>query len=197
MYKVIYKNQCIVNPYKEVIAYSAVDLLTETSAALLIQDSTFHGNSSVVLFENDVHIQLNDININNLKIDDQQIDDSKWLENANYFFKQCPLPDSNLLSFLFMDVFANSKKHFVKKQIILISSAIVLLSVTLLVVAVIVFNIIKKPSNNRRKKSSSSSSSSSLNNEQQLIEQTNNVQIKSNIDNNRDQQEKILLQTSC
>lgn len=181
MFKVFYKNQCITNFYQEVIAYPAVPIGSTTTGALSIRSDNY-----IVFFDNDVHIALSNQSLEDASFSDKLADIGQWQENA-LFFKQCPVMESTF-SFLFMDVFSNSKRHHVKKQIILITSAAILAAIILLVLVIVVYNKLAK---SRKGKDQPSNREA---NEEQLIEQPLDVQIKSS-DNG--EQHKTLLQTSC
>lgn len=176
LYKVVYSGGCVKNPYTDVVSYDAVDMHTDVTAAL--DDTDQQGNASLILFDNDMHVIVNVSSMDNIELTSQQLDVCNWQDNSHYLLQQCPLEST--LSFLLMDVFSGSKRHYMTKRILLITFAVVLV-VMLILVAIIFFK-------NLSSKSQSSSTPG------HLIEEVNNVEIKTIATNGED---KTLLQTSC
>lgn len=185
IYKVVYKDQCISNPYKQVLAYSGVEIGTTTTAALSSQ--TVNG-TNVIIFDHDVHVRLSNVDLDDITIgNDASLSDiSRWKENANYFFRKCPLIESTF-SFLLVDVFSSSKRHYYKKRIVLITLSVILACIFAIIMAIVFFNMLHR--------SKDGSKGRTKNNELDTKLGTD-VDIK--LDNGENgEQEKTLLQTSC
>lgn len=208
LYKVLYKNQCIGNPYLDVVAFPSVDIGTTTTAAAFINHS-----STVVFFDGELHLKVT--NASGVigeegALRQRLVDLGSWAENGHCFFEKCPPLESAWFSWLLeLELFSSSKKHYVKRQILLISSATLILALSLLICCFLFVGLLKR---RRRRRGSNLEKTAQAEGGaggaggvggdgaggEQLIEQVDMVDVKTGAGGDGNgEQAKTLLQTSC
>nr|XP_027204226.1 uncharacterized protein LOC113797952 [Dermatophagoides pteronyssinus] len=149
VFKVLYKNQCIDNPYAQVIAYPGLSIGTTTTAALV--EPGLNDTIDIILFDRDLHYRLaNQENLADVHFTQNIAEPSNWQPNNPYYFKTCQHPNIMLgLNTFVQDLFTDSKRHYYLRRIIFAIFFICLICIFLLAILLLIRN-----NRNQKKKQS-------------------------------------------
>ncbi|XP_046913312.2 uncharacterized protein LOC124494188 [Dermatophagoides farinae] len=140
VFKVLYKNQCIDNPYAQVIAYPGVFIGTTTTAALV--EPGINDTIDVILFDHDVHYRIaGQESLADIQFTKNIAEPSYWRSNNPDYFKTCQHPNIMLgLNTFFQDLFTGSKRHYYLRRIILSIFFIIFIGIFLLAILLFIRN---------------------------------------------------------
>lgn len=146
MYKVLYKNQCVHNPYTDVISYPGVFIGTSITAGLSTNDND---TVNIILFDKDVHFVQKSKNFYDIKFSSDIAEPSNWKTNDNDFFQTCK--NTNVLTLLLQDIFSGSKRHYRLRRIAAITLVTIFTSLLFITIIIFIWNFHLKPNKSKSK----------------------------------------------
>lgn len=130
MSKIVYHTPCVgKNPVQDMNGYEPVDIPTHQVTAAFSKYNAAD-NYTIVLFDNDIHINITQSVIETVTFTDAELDLSLWLDNVPNFFKACSMDDA-LWASVFAELFTSGSRRHQKAQMILLIVVVAIIALTI------------------------------------------------------------------